>query len=581
MRAFLWIALALVGPARSPAETMFGMHTTTADLPRLKAWEAWTGAPVPIVGENLFATTWDDFTGTNPEAGIGYTLQKWREAFPEGERKRPQIEFALPMFPDHPQSGAPDYRDLPDRWQKGADGKFNPHFKVLAETLVAQGLGTCHLRLAWEFNLPAKENRYALIGNPETWPLFIAYWRQIHDTMMSVPGAGFVWVWGVIVGNTDVDFLPTRDAWPGDAFVDIISCDIYDSSGIYYWQKYEMPRDQTHDWKDLRQWSWDFVAHGKMRDPYSGEMQPGTYSSLDSYLTFAREHGKRFAISEWGILEGDRFPEDDMWGGNDDPAFIERMHQWILENDIAYCLYFEHYLTSYDYGFVDHSILPGHWNLPGTTPDFIAPYASLHPLSSTRYLQLFHGRTGQAPPATPEPPHPARVVFADSFTDAIGPFWNAPSPWTHRRNSLHVRDAPATVTARADFPLPDSGTLDFTLALPTAGEGFTVRLGPWTVDLQVGHTYRLESVVLRDRSQGIILDRAYPKLPIILSHMRMPFQLAFSGSSELAISLGSIALLAHTAPAPLPKPDGPALEFEAGKKATAYVGSVLVLKTVD
>lgn len=144
-----------------------------------------------------------------------------------------------------------------------------------------------------------------------------------------------------------------------------------------------------------------------------------------------------------------------------------------------------------------------------------------------------------------------------------------------------MRDAPATVTARADFPLPDSGTLGFTLALPTAGEGFTVRLGPWTVEFHVGDTFRLESVVLRDRSQGIILARAYPKLPIILSHMRMPFHLAFSGSSDLAISLGSIALLEHTGPTPLPKPEGPALEFEAGKKATAYVGSVVVLKSVD
>ena len=51
---------------------------------------------------------------------------------------------------------------------------------------------------------------------------------------------------------------------------------------------------------------------------------------------FARAHGKPMTFPEWGVIT-----RADGHGGGDAPYFIQRMHDWIGSNDVAYHIYFE------------------------------------------------------------------------------------------------------------------------------------------------------------------------------------------------------------------------------------------------
>jgi len=78
----------------------------------------------------------------------------------------------------------------------GATGAYNSYFAILAENLVAAGMGDSMLRLGWEFN-QSKFTWYAA-GQATS---FVDYWRQIVTTMRAVPGAHFTFVWNPSRGD--------------------------------------------------------------------------------------------------------------------------------------------------------------------------------------------------------------------------------------------------------------------------------------------------------------------------------------------------------------------------------------------
>jgi hypothetical protein len=183
--------------------------------------------------------------------------------------------------------------------QEGAGGAYNVHFRRLAETLVAHGEGDAVLRLGWEFN-----------GDWMPWNArsdpgaYAAYWRQVVQTMRAVSGAQFKFDW-----CTNLGWPISNAAYPGDAYVDYIGMDVYDT----WWSDAERT-NVAQRWQNML------------------EMQGG----LRWHREFARAHGKRMTFPEWGL-----WIRPDGHGGGDNPYFIERMHEWISENDVAYHMYFE------------------------------------------------------------------------------------------------------------------------------------------------------------------------------------------------------------------------------------------------
>lgn len=215
-------------------KTRFGLHTTQGATDKLLKWEVWTGDRVAAVGELLSAGTWEDFSGQDSESSIAITLAAWEEASQKNEGESDQhdllMEFSIPLFPVRPAPEEPLYEEIESRWSDGSEGQFNEHFHVLAETLVKKGWGSAHLRLAPEFNSDSKTSLWGIRDKSKNGPLFKVFWKQVHETMMSVEGADFKWVWSTALDGDQMEFNPFEAGWPGDDFVDVISVVVLDES---------------------------------------------------------------------------------------------------------------------------------------------------------------------------------------------------------------------------------------------------------------------------------------------------------------------------------------------------------------
>jgi hypothetical protein len=101
--------------------------------------------------------------------------------------------------------------------------------------------------------------------------------------------------------------MSAENAYPGDDYVDFIGMDWYDHN-------YENISDQT------QRFNYALTrAHG-----------------LNWLSSFAKSHGKRISIPEWGVgasHTGTRV---------DDATIVQLMHDWMIKNDV----YYENYWNS-------------------------------------------------------------------------------------------------------------------------------------------------------------------------------------------------------------------------------------------
>ncbi|MGA2519715.1 MAG: glycosyl hydrolase [Acidimicrobiales bacterium] len=162
-------------------------------------------------------------------------------------------------------------------------------YQELARHLVSGGQSNAIVRVGWEWSAP-----FFSWGPQNTTPAqYVRAFRDIVTTMRSVPGQHFSFDWCANSGSTPSDG-PYAASYPGNAYVDYIGTDQYDNPGT----------------------SW-----AQALDDTAG---------LAYTVRFAKAHGKRVSIPEWGL------------NGGDDPQFIDLMHGFITNpaNDVAYSSYF-------------------------------------------------------------------------------------------------------------------------------------------------------------------------------------------------------------------------------------------------
>ena len=182
----------------------------------------------------------------------------------------------------------------------GARGDYDAHWRKFGQVMVARGCAGAILRLGWEFN--GKFYPWAAGGKEAT---FAAYWRRIVDTLRAIPNQRFRFDWTPLAGNTHAN---VEAAYPGDAYVDIVGLDAYDTSTVAV-------SNPTARWND----------------------QVTRRYGLSWQRSFAAAHGKLMSLPEWGLSAR----RADKLGGGDNPDYIIRMVEWIRTNPYLYASYFE------------------------------------------------------------------------------------------------------------------------------------------------------------------------------------------------------------------------------------------------
>jgi hypothetical protein len=186
----------------------------------------------------------------------------------------------------------------------------------VAQRLVEAGQGAAIIRLAHEFDGPVSR-WYAGIDVEK----FRQAWRVVHD-IFEAASTSFTFDYNFMRYNATSPII--AEAYPGDSYVDIIGMDIYDQG----WDGAGgVPAGRQAGWSDPEQ-VWEEYHLPNLR----------------AHLEFARLHGKPMSFPEWGLGGGGG--NQGGRAGGDDPLFIERMYDWMLEVDrngpgLAYHAYFQ------------------------------------------------------------------------------------------------------------------------------------------------------------------------------------------------------------------------------------------------
>jgi glycosyl hydrolase family 26 len=235
-----------------------GVYQPSATPKTLSTFGTWRGAPVTVATVWPGRSTWNDFV--NP----AWLYQIWKGA--------PQtVAFGEPMLPEGVAGVT---------LAACAAGSYNSYWKQFGTNISAYGLGNSIIRLGWEFN----GNWYIWKAtNPTT---FAKCWQQIV-TSARTTAPGLQWNWNVNRGKSSGLADPTQ-AYPGDAYVNTIGVDSYDA----------YPAATTTA-------GWNTQLNGTQ--------------GLMYWLNFAKTHGKKLAVPEWGNMNTGSS------AGHDNPAYVNDM----------------------------------------------------------------------------------------------------------------------------------------------------------------------------------------------------------------------------------------------------------------
>lgn len=272
------VALVVLGLGAAPASgAALGVYVGAANPAGVNAFGDWLDREPTYAVDFLADNTWSEI------ADPIWWLNGWQGS-------PYHVVFSVPMLPRDGSTLA-----------QGAAGSYDHHFAQLAENLVAYGYGDATIRLGWEMN----GNWFAWAGSTDP-AAYIAYWQRIVDAMRAIDGSSFRFDWNPIAGGD----YPADALYPGDAWVDIVGLDVYDTGWWVGWE------DPVNRWAEL------------VYKPYG----------LAWHRDFAAAHGKPISFPEFGL--SDSAPHH---GGGDNAYFVEQMYEWIGLNkeNVEYYAYFE------------------------------------------------------------------------------------------------------------------------------------------------------------------------------------------------------------------------------------------------
>jgi len=328
------------GPTTTPPA--LGVYAGNNNQAGVNSFAAATGAHVTLAETSL---PWEANTGTS--VGWSYlttqsTLASWLSTW---SGTSDQMVICVPMVALN-GSGRPE-----NTLAQGAAGDENANFVAIAKNLVALGFGNAILRPGWEFD--GNWYPWAVQSNTDA-ANFAAYWQNIVTTMRSVPGADFKFLWSP-AGFQSLSWN-INDAYPGNAYVDYVSFDVYD-------------------------WSWDGTIFPS-GDPNNSVTVAQSKAVFNEYLTdpeglnwlasFAQAHNKPIVIPEWAVLSANPGSAQNGHGLGDDPMFINDMYNWFITNNVAWVVYFVDDVADNNNQGIDFLLTDG--NFPNSLAAFEADF---------------------------------------------------------------------------------------------------------------------------------------------------------------------------------------------------------------
>jgi hypothetical protein len=291
----------LTATAAERSNLVLGAYTGPAarGAKALPAWERWSGVKTPYAIDFMAADEWKNITG--PE----WILAPWRDS-----HKR--LILSLPMFA-HRETDKPE--NMGWALRKCAEGGFDHHWKTLAKNLMEYELEDTIVRPGWEFN-----------GDWYVWSAgnqkkdYRECFRRVVTAMRSTKGDRFQFLWNPSVGTHQFE---AEDAYPGDAFVDYVGVDVYDTS----WRENTYPFKPWHAMSSREE-----VSRSVWTDMLDGER------GLKYWAAFTAAHRKKMAVPEWGLST-----RPDGRGGGDNLIFVRGMLDFVRDpaNGVAFAMYFD------------------------------------------------------------------------------------------------------------------------------------------------------------------------------------------------------------------------------------------------
>lgn len=224
-----------------------------------------------------------------------------------------------------PMATTSDWNNADQVYKDIIAGKHDDVFVGLINSWKKVGYVTVDARIGPEMN--GTFEPWYMGSDPATVADWTAAFRHIADLVHSVPGITVRTVWN----PADLNYTaqPTKSAYPGDKYVDVIGADVYSvmfPPQLYDWHK----NDGTVD-TSLQQWFSDPVNREHYwSNPDATQWNPNGYDpsqwGFKQVLAFAAAHNKSLGIAETGA------------GGNgtstgpiDDPDFPKWLYEQLSQ----------------------------------------------------------------------------------------------------------------------------------------------------------------------------------------------------------------------------------------------------------
>jgi hypothetical protein len=265
-------------PNRSGLPWASGVYVPANNPAGIEKFAAWRGRKVDVAVTWSARQTWDDII--NPS----WMYDTWKGS---------PYTMAFGVAPVPEADGSATMAGC-------ANGDYNSKWATFGTNLKNAGLEKSILRLGWEFN-----------GNWYKWratdPAQFARCYQQIVTSIRTTASGVIMDWTVNRGASQALSDPTQ-AYPGDKYVDIVGIDSYDM------------------WPGA-------TSEAAWQDQYAGAY------GLKFWADFAKSHGKKVSVPEWGCYPGTAAAGHN---GGDNAFYIGKMEAFFAGqgSNLAYESYF-------------------------------------------------------------------------------------------------------------------------------------------------------------------------------------------------------------------------------------------------